>query len=767
MEEDSRSWEERCDRYFSSISDTEKDRGQEKHLPPPTTPEYTPAAGNGHSQQIPGTDRVEDNVQPWSNLSDLKLPLAKNKVLRRVQSGALARVDVHGTRMLATSTSLLEAAVWSVFMLGSLAVTAYLGYLIVSNFQTSGTVFKLQEHALKRKEFRFSVCNLNLVKKSSIENSPSSSFLEELIGRTNESSRTEQLKRDVKQVLESNGHFSEWIEDDAFIEYLEADVVVQEMQKLSGGSLVRRLAAYQNPGLLRRLGAVATADVQRHGHTASGALLDCWMGNRRCQQTDYSNHVDGTTGGCLTFSILPRTREIVVTMDIQISEYIPDLTTGVGIAVYIHPKDTPPNTGTRIIATHGAQHIIDIQKVKSIIRKQHDCDSGSKTIQESERACLDERVNVACGCQLRGDTDGACDLLSYDTYICYQAVVQALNIKQDCPLACQETLFQADMKSDGLFTEADLRSLQDLLGHGRGHSNVSASTVQDNVVRVTLDVSHVVEEVWREDVEMSVLALLSGLGGLSALVAGVSLITVLQVAWLLASSAVRACRKSCCRRSSEPQLQRLSDSEITSITWAMFRQRRRLEETRNITYNERLKNAQADDVQVSAISGNVNSRLSKRLSYLSSGSRKEISDKNKTVTEGESYSSRIHGGHAYQRRYSSNYGRPDPHSSGSREMDNKTNILYKDANNVHTITSESEVYRPNRIMESTNGQLDHSASCGVFRDTRLAPVHEAVSYRDGTFTKEAMQAVNRDAVQFYKGSMAHYTSNNISEPVYL
>ncbi|WAR00972.1 hypothetical protein MAR_025344 [Mya arenaria] len=467
MEEDSRSWEERCDRYFSSISDTEKDRGQEKHLPPPTTPEYTPAAGNGHSQQIPGTDRVEDNVQPWSNLSDLKLPLAKNKVLRRVQSGALARVDVH-------------------------------------------------------------VCNLNLVKKSSIENSPSSSFLEELIGRTNESSRTEQLKRDVKQVLESNGHFSEWIEDDAFIEYLEADVVVQEMQKLSGGSLVRRLAAYQNPGLLRRLGAVATADVQRHGHTASGALLDCWMGNRRCQQTDYSNHVDGTTGGCLTFSILPRTREIVVTMDIQISEYIPDLTTGVGIAVYIHPKDTPPNTGTRIIATHGAQHIIDIQKVKSIIRKQHDCDSGSKTIQESERACLDERVNVACGCQLRGDTDGACDLLSYDT----------------------ETLFQADMKSDGLFTEADLRSLQDLLGHGRGHSNVSASTVQDNVVRVTLDVSHVVEEVWREDVEMSVLALLSGLGGLSALVAGVSLITVLQVAWLLASSAVRACRKSCCRYNS-------------------------------------------------------------------------------------------------------------------------------------------------------------------------------------------------------------------------
>ena len=281
MDDDNRSWEERCDRYFSSISDTEKDRGQEKNQSRAHT-------GTGFGNEKYCQECAHDGVDkgPWSNLSELKRPVTGNTFVRRLHS-VMERVDLNGTRLCAKTRSSPEVAFWSILIVCSVAVTGFLFYLIAVNYVNAGYAFKLKRFDSNNdKTNRFnmvvSICNENLLKKNALKGVNSGSFLSALVNTSSATLTSKLLTKSVKLVLRENGNFENELNNESFINELEADIVVQEMRNAHGAALVQTLASYGLSEVIRALGGITSSDVGLYGHAAADSLLDCWVGNRKC-----------------------------------------------------------------------------------------------------------------------------------------------------------------------------------------------------------------------------------------------------------------------------------------------------------------------------------------------------------------------------------------------------------------------------------------------------------------------------------------------------
>jgi len=191
----------------------------------------------------------------------------------------------------------------------------------------------------------------------------------------------------------------------------------------------------------------------------------------------------------------------------------------------------------------------------------------------------------------------------------------------------------------------------------------------------------------------------------------------------------------------------------------MFRQRRRLEEEeKNNTENKDNCNVKG----VSALSGNVHTRLSKRYSFYSTSPRAERPDWPwASVNEPEPFHGRGPGGYLYQRRGSGRFGMPPNNAYQVANTNNGGPRLNPSAYHVADDGIYPQTQRINSVSDSnTSFNKQHSSS--GFRDNRLAPVPETPK-----IDNDVSVNVNRDAVQFYNGTAAYYNSHSISEPVYL
>jgi len=216
--------------------------------------------------------------------------------------------------------------------------------------------------------------------------------------------------------------------------------------------------------------------------------------------------------------------------------------------------------------------------------------------------------------------------------------------------------------------------------------------------------------------------------------------------------------------------QKLTDSEITSITWAMHRQRRHHEEN-----NKSAVNAETDDrlghgVKCT-VGGTVNNRISKRHSIQSSadGDKKIDSPRGQT---GALYPNQDQ--QYLQRRYDSRQDWSMSRYRTNRESDGPYIIHTQTEHTAADPTcSPSGNYHNGPLAYKYSGHFQSGFTMKPsnrnryqVRDNRLKSVSEL---DDDTSYETNVTKLDHEhnSVQFYNGTSAYFSQNTISEPVYL
>ena len=95
-------WKDRCERYFSSISDTGKDRDQEKH----GGDEQRNTRENHASNEL-----LVNEEKVWKDLSEVRNALSEHWLIRKARS-TLFMLDVHGSKVASKTKSSVGFVFW-------------------------------------------------------------------------------------------------------------------------------------------------------------------------------------------------------------------------------------------------------------------------------------------------------------------------------------------------------------------------------------------------------------------------------------------------------------------------------------------------------------------------------------------------------------------------------------------------------------------------------------------------------------------------------
>lgn len=200
----------------------------------------------------------------------------------------------------------------------------------------------------------------------------------------------------------------------------------------------------------------------------------------------------------------------------------------------------------------------------------------------------------------------------------------------------------------------------------------------------------------------------------------------------------------------------------------MYRQKRQQEE---MNKPDNADNSNNQQTSYPVLSGNANNRILKRYSYNSSG---DCSNKGGKFKENLSYQK-------WRQENTSDLERqPFQRRYDSKHDWNQTRYKNKDSGSPYTICTPDQIatrqnYGSNGVslvklpMERfvynypvLDENIRTKSHTSLSRDNRLASISE----RDGSMSRDSDIHENK-AVQFYKGASAYFSTNNISEPVYL
>lgn len=287
MDDDCQSWEDRCNRYFSSLSDTEKDHGQEKH-----TVMTSREAANNIQDKVGDQPSVEANggtynTPQWRSLSEMRKLYTEHwgfRYTRRIMSV----IDIHGAKASYRANSKVEIIVWLLIILAAVGVTAYLCYLIVIDCTRSDKVLVTTlENSNIKDGISITICNMNLLKRSLV--TASSRFSQFTNSQTSAIVTNQTVPvLSLEDLVRSNENLFKFLksnldpEFNTVVDSLRPNFVIKEMMTGSSVPLVQRLLGYGRPDVLAEVLGVTTAEVEALGHASDDMLIDCWMDNRKC-----------------------------------------------------------------------------------------------------------------------------------------------------------------------------------------------------------------------------------------------------------------------------------------------------------------------------------------------------------------------------------------------------------------------------------------------------------------------------------------------------
>ncbi|XP_060572309.1 acid-sensing ion channel 5-like isoform X2 [Ruditapes philippinarum] len=736
---ESQSWKDRCDRYFTSISDTGKDRDQEKTAKNDSE--------NSREKRASLDDFFDDGEKGWKDLSEIKKAFSEHWFLRHIRN-ALSVLDIHGSNIASKAKNTVGFTIWAILTLVSVITFGILLYFMLQEYLNRPSSFRVTSLSTSERvvssDISLTVCNLNVIKKSRLPDTGLNELHKFVSGETKAAPRTEKVT--VKEMIESNEKLTEFVTEhnpgkvSELVKSIENDVIVQELIHSSEESLLFRLSKYARPQILREVTHITKDDVERAGHVTNETLVQCWRDNSECQLRDIHTDSDSEEGNCVVVGGLRNSTQVDIVLNAQTDEYIHQITPSVGFKVYLSDSDGTHLFSSSVIEiSPGFRSTISLNKVTTVTRLERSCSSSSGSKAECELNCLESHVVNICECSTNRQTSNTklCMMNFVSDYICVQSIKQLQtqgHLPCQCREQCREKKFDLKMSTVGW----PHKQYMELFGSRLlpGHQNLNESYLRENIAFLTINLQPALTEDIEEIEPFEIMDMLARIGGLSAIIAGISVITVIEILYIALQSLIRFMRYIRKRSGSVASQKRLSDSEITSITWAVYRQRRRFEEV-----NKMKADNLANNVGVNAIGGNVHARISKRSSYDREPNNEHVVTNNHKQYRPNEYSRRYDGKNPFYQ----------PRTRDS---------LVKDPDFPKENNGESyavNVIRPHRPTD-------------YIYDSRPDPVHTGHAlYKNGTKYKET-NAGDRHQPQnvfLYDGAVAYFNPANVSEPVYL
>ena len=189
-------WRERCERYFSSITDVRKDSdtagpadlsnhkkkdkdGKKKNKSKKAAPQKQTNVNVNNVLSTATAAAAERTTKQTTKKTTMK-KTTEDRVIIRANGKAyrtkqrpfkgprrwLSSLDLHGTSMLQRTESVLFFLVWILITLAGCAVFGYLLYLVVDDFLDDSSHFRVMVGAGFDLSLAVSVCNINPLRKS-------------------------------------------------------------------------------------------------------------------------------------------------------------------------------------------------------------------------------------------------------------------------------------------------------------------------------------------------------------------------------------------------------------------------------------------------------------------------------------------------------------------------------------------------------------------------------------------------------------------------
>lgn len=268
------SWRARCNRYFTSLADSDADGDKEV---------------KGDKSYTKNNAQTDEN-ETWKSLSELrKVGNGKRNYIKRM----LSVLDIHGAKICGFSNKVFENIVWLVIIVGSISVLVYLVHLQVKQYNTQTRTFEttnIETASQNTDSPMVSFCNRNILKKSSLGGTRFSVLLDIDVDKiSNVTIAGINYHDTIKNTIESNKKLLALISrnesslKETVITELEGDIMAQALTQTP------KLSALQYLTLRGRYDQVldylkpSLAELQVHGHKIEDMIVKCTLDGRECR----------------------------------------------------------------------------------------------------------------------------------------------------------------------------------------------------------------------------------------------------------------------------------------------------------------------------------------------------------------------------------------------------------------------------------------------------------------------------------------------------
>lgn len=531
MDEDSNSWQHRCERYFTSIS--ESDERRERW----------------------GYDRIQEGpIMEWKHLTELA-----NDAKRRSSAFSRAKrwmrqLDIHGCSRVGYA-SVVESVFWIIISVLGFGALSYIVYLYADIYQNAS---HFQTLSYKIPPFSSSspnitICNNNILRKSALQQSQNRfQALLDVSTKTNKILQQRQQTLTAKELLERTTLYENLTSllqpselASLYSELEEEYLPYSYMSSPTDYGSLYLWGIQEGVEILREVVNPTKSELQTYGHRKDTLIVHCWADGKNCNKNRYFNeHQDPELGNCVTFSNPGNNIETVsFLLNVEPDETVGELTPSVGARVYVGETDSGQNTLT--LAQPGTTVFINTQK-KSRIERTKDCNHQQYYSQKAcLRKCVDDMIASFCRCQRSFDVMATeqCRVDVKFENVCAKTIQKLYSLGKlecGCLPRCSQSLYNVEASSSDWPTARNIEYVEQfLLQQG---INGSHHFIRNSLAKVTVNYKNMVEESVTES-SLSLLDLVAGIGGMSAILVGISAISLLEVVWFLFKLLIHGCRQ--------------------------------------------------------------------------------------------------------------------------------------------------------------------------------------------------------------------------------
>lgn len=539
-------------------------------------------------------DTWKIDAQVRSQQTSLAPKMSKNKGSMRTLLHEFAKeTTAHGIGKIDSADSVIWRIFWALAVMAGTGMVIYQGILLLGTYLSKPVKSDIDVTYSRTVKFpAVTVCNLNMLKKSSVRN-----FAEakKIIASFDDFMEGKKRDGENEHLASGSGSNTSFGPPDQRRELMKNSLKIDHSgaeEHLSLSNVTVDSQAYAEDLIVRMLAAYNDKQLKKGGHSFHEFVFRCNWKDFNCKEGDFFKYWTRTWnwryGNCFSFNsgatsdgkkapVLTSTKpgpKFGLTLDLFVNqmEYIPSLTQEAGVRVLLTPQRVIPfpvdegftvspgfstSVGLRQLQIkrvdpfkNGSCYDEDRLEAGSIYNKRHK--GSTYTVQGCMYSCLAQAQITMCNCtegKFRTGAKVCSDILEVE---CIQEVTQRyergeLGCSKSCPQRCSHLSYRTSISSSS-WSSNYVNQIQKLMRRDKDSNFASMGRNKDMLRDNFLRINIYFEELNMEKITYSeyylIENLMSDIGGQLGLWIGVSVITIAEMLKLLLDILHALCRKA-------------------------------------------------------------------------------------------------------------------------------------------------------------------------------------------------------------------------------